>query len=82
MRILVRNALSGEFLKADGGWTKDVQESCSFEKSYEAIEVASKLNGSALEILLSFDDPAFDINIPLQTFPPTQSLGGKEGFLP
>ena len=74
MRIVVRNGLSGEFLKADGGWTKDLQESRSFEKSYEAIEVASKLSGSALEILLSFGDPSLDINIPLQTRPPTHGI--------
>ena len=78
MRILVRNCLSGELLNGDGGWTNELEKGRAFEKSYEAIEAASEFDVSDLEILLSFDDPVFDIHIPLKSMPPVRATGGMK----
>jgi hypothetical protein len=76
MRIFVRNCLLGEYLNADGGWTKELEKGKAFEKSYEAIAAASEFDVSDLEILLSFDDPVFDIHIPLKSMPHLRATGG------
>jgi hypothetical protein len=75
MTILVRNALSAEFLDGNGGWTKDLQGARNFENTRQAIEAAAKFNASQLELLLFFEDPLLTVPIPLRITPASRPKG-------
>ena len=75
MKILVRNILSGDFLDGNGGWTKEPQRARNFEKTFQAVEAAANLNASQLELLLFFDDPVFDVRIPMRSMPLSRPKG-------
>jgi hypothetical protein len=61
MKILLRNTQTGLFYVGPDHWTKNHPEAFDFEKTDLAIDAIrdSKLQG--IEVLMKFDNPAFEI---------------------
>ena len=66
MRILLRNSLSEEFLKMDGGWTKQQKDGRTFETSCEAVQYAAQFKDPGLEVLFAFEECQRELRIPLR----------------
>lgn len=67
MRTLLRQRATGLFFRAVGAWTAQADEAFNFKSTERLIRFlrTSKLVPSELELIVRFDDPRFDINLPL-----------------
>jgi hypothetical protein len=63
--VLLRNPETGLFYGAAGDWVR-LKEASSFASSYNAIETAVWLPERKLEVVFSFEDPLYDISIPIK----------------
>jgi hypothetical protein len=63
--VLLRNRDTGLFYGAAGDWVRQ-KEASSFISSYNAIETAVCLPERRLEVVFSFEDPLYDISIPIK----------------
>jgi hypothetical protein len=63
--VLLRNRDTGLFYGAAGDWVR-LKEASSFASSYNAIETAVCLPERKLEVVFSFEDPFYDISIPIK----------------
>lgn len=63
--VLLRNRDTGLFYAVAGKWV-ELKEASSFTSSYSAIETAVDLPEPRLEVVFSFEDPLYDISIPIK----------------
>ena len=63
--VLLRNRDTGLFYAVAGKWV-ELKEASSFTSSYIAIETAVGLPEPRLEVVFSFEDPLYDISIPIK----------------
>lgn len=63
MRVLLRDAGSKEYF-CGSGWTVDPLQAIDFRHTYAAVTAASTLDRPWLEIVLSFEDPMYDLVLP------------------
>ena len=74
MRVLLRDE-KGCYYKCEREWTVCAGSALDFKGSFQAIEFAWDNGFSKVEVVLWFDDPAYDISLPVQPCP------GKKGKL-
>jgi hypothetical protein len=65
MKVLVKNRDTGLFLKGETLWTNKPVEARDFHSCPYAMEDVHRMGLTNAELVLSFGDPAFDINISL-----------------
>jgi hypothetical protein len=65
MKVLVKNLDTGMFLKGETLWTNEPVEARDFRSCPYAMEGAHRLGLTNAELVLTFGDPAFDIEISL-----------------
>lgn len=65
MRILLRNFKTREYYKGPGLWTRFPEEARAFAHSLQAMDFAFDLNLEDLEILMAFEDPRYNISLPV-----------------
>ena len=65
MKVLVKNRDTGLFLKGETLWTDKTVDARDFHSCPYAMEGAHRLGLTNAELVLSFGDPTFDINISL-----------------
>jgi hypothetical protein len=65
MRVLVKNANTGLFLKGDNLWTNEAVEARDFGSGVNAIQGAFAMHLTHPDIILSFGDPSLDMKISL-----------------
>ena len=65
MRVLLRNE-TGLFLMSVEEWTSSAGSALAFASSFHAIQFAREKGLRNTEVVLSFDDPAYDITLPVQ----------------
>lgn len=61
MRVLLRNTRTGLFYAGSGQWTDDHSAAVDFEATDRALDHVSEAKLEALEVLMRFDDPHFEI---------------------
>ena len=77
MKVLVRNADTGLFLKGGSSWTDKAVEAQDFGLYSSAIDGVRGMSLKNAEIVLSFGDASQDVRIPLRHSP-----GGPEAASP
>ena len=65
MRVLLRDVRTGEYCDGAGKWTRDVGLAYDFRNTWQAIELSTMCGRHPVEIVLSFEDPWYDIAIPV-----------------
>jgi hypothetical protein len=65
MRVFLRNTVTGQLLHKAGDWTRDSEKARVFRHSAEAMDWARLLRLKEVEILLAFEQPKYDVTLPL-----------------
>ena len=66
MRVLLRSTESKNYLQDQGQWTSDRGAARDFGTSGRAILFATEHRLAGLEVVLAFENPLYDLSIPLQ----------------
>lgn len=61
MRVLLRSTETGLFYAGPDQWTSRHAEAKDFEETARALDAAAATRTTALELLMAFDEPAFEI---------------------
>jgi hypothetical protein len=61
MRVLLRDIDSGKYLALEGKWAPEAMIARDFGSTPAALQQALSSKRGPLEIVLSFDDPCYDI---------------------
>ncbi len=64
MKVLLRNLETGLLYAGPEQWTTDYAQAKDFQETDRAIDTVSKAKLAAVELLMHFEDPFFEI--PLQ----------------
>jgi hypothetical protein len=64
MMVLLRDAGTKEYFRGGGGWTGDPLQAFDFRNTYAAVTTASTSERAWLEVVLSFEDPVYDLVLP------------------
>ena len=84
MMVLLRNTETQWFYREPSQWTSDEHEALDFQQISRAVRFALEARLENVEILLSYDDPEFNIALPLSPpsrltqLPPASSEGTRE----
>jgi len=65
MRVILRDVKSGEYYKGGKRWTHDLGAAKDYRSTTRAIEAAVRVERGSLEIVLAFDDPYFNMSLPI-----------------
>ena len=68
MKVLLRDTQTGRFYAGSQKWTEDHSEAFDFEETNLALDAVSDGKLRRIEVLMHFDDPAFEI--PLKVINP------------
>ena len=69
MRILLRHTGTGLFFESEDKWTTQPATARDFGSSGNAIVFVTEWGLSEVEILMAFDDPRYNITLPIRTRP-------------
>jgi hypothetical protein len=61
MRVLLRNTQTGLFYAGAGEWTEERTQAQDFEATDRALDTVSEAKLQAVEVLMHFEDPYFEI---------------------
>jgi hypothetical protein len=61
MKVLLRQPDTGLFYAGPNSWTMDVGAAHDFQETNRAIDEVSQSNLSAVEVLMQFENPTFEI---------------------
>jgi hypothetical protein len=78
MRVLLRSKVSRHYFQDRGQWTSDRGAARDFGTSGRAILFAMENQLSGLEVVLTFDNPQYDVAIPLHDGLPHTRLERRE----
>lgn len=65
MRVLLRDRKTNLFWLGDGRWTANALAACDFGSSSNCIQYALRERLADTEVVLSFENPLYDIALPL-----------------
>ena len=65
MKILIQNCKTHLYLKSVSDWTSDPEEAKNFKTSDQAIKICAEHHIPAVQIVLKFDNRAYDVPIPI-----------------
>jgi len=65
MRVILRDVKSGEYYRGGGKWTREIAGAKDYRSTARAMEAAARVAQLALEIVLAFDDPFFNMSLPV-----------------
>lgn len=67
MRTLLRNRVTGFYFQGVADWTKDVAIAYDFRAPERAARfvAAARLNARELELILAFNDPRYNVPLPI-----------------
>jgi hypothetical protein len=72
MRVFIRNTQTGWYYQEPSKWTPDQQVACDLGQVARAVERIFEAHLENVEILLSYDEPRYDLILPV---PPSPSRG-------
>lgn len=65
MRVVLRDTRTGLYLQDSEHWTEDLREAQLFRHSAEAMDRARNGGLKGLEVLLVFEEPQYNVTLPL-----------------
>jgi len=65
MKVLLRNTQNGWYYLGPSQWTPERGEALDLEVSARALELAFEAGLENVEILLSYEDPRFNLTLPV-----------------
>jgi len=67
MRHFLRNRKTGCYFQGVADWTKDLEKAFNFRSPERAARfvAAAKLKATEMELILAFDDPRYNIPLPI-----------------
>jgi hypothetical protein len=65
MRVILRDVKSGEYYKGAGQWTRTIEAAKDYLSAARAVEAALRAERQCLEIILAFDDPFYNVTLPV-----------------
>jgi hypothetical protein len=65
MKVLLRNTLTGNYYQGPSQWTANPELALDLEQMSQATELAVRSRLENVEILLSYDDPGYNIVLPV-----------------
>jgi hypothetical protein len=66
VKVLLRNTLNGWFYQGPSKWTPRQPEALDLGQSAWAVEIVFEERLENVEILLCYDDPRYDMTLPVQ----------------
>jgi hypothetical protein len=76
MKILIQNCQTHLYFKSLSEWTPDAEEARNFKSSDQAIKLCAEHRIPAVQIVLKFENNAFDVPIPI-----TEECGKTPGVV-
>jgi hypothetical protein len=68
MRVLLRHSQTGLYYLDPKQWTDRPEEAWDFKASVKALQLVTEMKIEGVEILLWFDDPRYNLTLPLNQF--------------
>ena len=65
MRILLQNCKNFLYYATDGSWTQNPDHALDFKSSVRALEFCRDQRPADVQIVLKFDDGAYDMDFPI-----------------
>lgn len=75
MRILLRHTGTGLFFESEDKWTTEPEAARDFGSSGRAIVFVTEWGLGDVEILMAFDDPRYNITLPIRNRPVPPTSG-------
>ena len=75
MKVLLRSVETGLYYEQASKWTPDQTAAFDFEKTARAVEFVFAAHLENVEMLLTNEDPQFDLILPVSSLPPTSIPG-------
>jgi hypothetical protein len=75
MKVFLRHTQTGWFYQGPSQWTPDQKTAMNLEQVARAVSHIFEMHVENVEILLSYDDPRYDLVLPV---PPKPSRAGPE----
>ena len=72
MKVFIRNTQTGWYYQAPSAWTPEQAGACDLRQVARAVERIFEAHLENVEILLSYDEPRYDLILPV---PPSPSWG-------
>ncbi len=65
MRVLLRNTQTGWYYQEPSKWTPEQEAAYDLKQLSQAVRLAFENHLENVEILMSFDDPQFNLTLPI-----------------
>jgi len=72
MKVFIRNTQTGWYYQEPSKWTPELEDACDVGQVARAVERIFEAHLENVEILLSYDEPRYDLILPV---PPSPSRG-------
>ena len=72
MKVFLRNTQTGWFYKEPPGWTPEQEAALDLAQVARAVELIFSAHLENVEILLCYDDPRYDLVLPVPASPSRQ----------
>lgn len=76
MKVFIRNTQTGWYYQDPSKWTPEQEAACDLGQVAKAVERIFEAHLGNVEILLSYDEPRYDLILPV---PPSPSWGDAQG---
>ncbi len=77
MRVFIRNTQSGWYYQEPSQWTPDQETACDLGQVARAVERIFEDHLENVEILLSYDEPRYDLILPVPPSPSRREGSGR-----
>jgi hypothetical protein len=74
MRVLLRHSQTGLYFLDPKQWTERPEEAWDFRTSVNALQLVTEMKIEGVEIVLWFDDPRYNLTLPLSNFRPQRPI--------
>jgi hypothetical protein len=65
MKVLLRNTKTNQYYQSPSNWTPDEQEALDLKQTSRAVELVFDARLQHVEVLLSYEDPRYNIVLPV-----------------
>ena len=72
MKVFLHNTVTGDYYQGPSQWTADQQEALDLKHMSHAIELAFGSRMENVEVLLCYDDPRYNIILPVTSSRPNK----------
>jgi hypothetical protein len=65
MKVLLRSTLTSQFYQGPNGWTPDEEQALDVKQTSRAVELIFQAGLENIEVLLCYEDPGYNIVLPV-----------------